>query len=237
MPGKVVAPLAGVPAIVRMLERVRRISRASRCIVATSEEESDDQLAALCGANGVAVSRGPLDDVLARFAAAVPRDCDAVVRLTGDCPLVDPQLVDRHIEQFGEQPFRAYVSNAVWRTYPDGLDVEVMSRELLMEAAEGADAPYDREHVTPWIQRHARHVPIVQDVDLSAVRWVLDTPDDYEAIAAIYTHLHPARPDFDAPDIYRLQIERPELLRIAGQLTRDEALTRMRLMVERKVPS
>jgi spore coat polysaccharide biosynthesis protein SpsF (cytidylyltransferase family) len=216
LPGKAVAPLADEPAIVRMMERVGRIAGAAHRVVATSRDPSDDALAAVCAAHGIACARGPLDDVLGRVAGAVPPECDVVVRLTGDCPLVDPLLVDRHLERFAaEQPWAEYVTNAVVRTYPDGLDVEVVCRDILVQADRCATDPADREHVTPWIKRHARMVPMAQEVDLSSLRLVLDTPADYEAIRSIYADLHSTDAAFGTTDIYKLLLRRPELIRVA----------------------
>lgn len=238
LPGKVLMPLAGAPAIVRMIERVRRVTRATRHVVATSVDASDDVVAEVCERHGIPCVRGPLTDVLGRVADATPADCDAVVRLTGDCPLVDPALVDRHIEAFAAgQPFATYVSNAVERTYPDGLDVEVMSRAILIAADGAAVSDADREHVTPWIQRHATCVAVTQPVDLSAVRWVLDTSDDYAAVAAIYEALYPADAAFDSQSVYRLQIECPSLIRIVGDLELTAAVERMRRLLASERPT
>jgi spore coat polysaccharide biosynthesis protein SpsF len=152
--------------------------------------------------------------------------------LTGDCPLVDPALVDRHIDRFiAGQPATEYVTNAMVRTYPDGLDVEVMSRRSLVEADRAASDAFDREHVTPWIQRHVRVVAVTQPVDLSALRWVLDTPADYEAIAAIYAELLPVDSAFDSRAVYRLLTRRPDLIRVAGDLPVDDMVTRIRALL------
>lgn len=218
LPGKVLAPLAGAPAIVRMLERVARVAGAQFHVVATSDEPSDDPLADACGARGIPIARGPLDDVLARVLAAVPSGYDTVVRLTGDCPLVDPRLVDRHIDRFlREQPWAQYVTNAVVRTQPDGLDVEVVARDLLARADREARTPFDREHVLSWVRRRARTLPITQEVDLSSLRWTLDTAADYEVISAIYDSLHPDNPEFESRDVYHLLVRRPELIHVAGK--------------------
>ncbi len=216
LPGKVLAPLAGQPAIVRMVERVRRVQGAGRLVVATSDDRSDDVLALVCHEHGIPCSRGPLDDVLHRMAAAVPEGSEVIVRLTGDCPLIDPALVDLHISRYvAGEATGGYVTNVVSRTYPDGLDVEVMSRDLLIEAARRATTASDREHVTPWIQRHATITAVTQPVDLSALRWVLDTPSDYAALSAVYEALHPEKPAFDSLAVYRLLWARPDLLRVA----------------------
>jgi spore coat polysaccharide biosynthesis protein SpsF len=238
LPGKVLAPLAGEPAIVRMMERVRRIPGAAHFVVATSGQPTDDPLAETCERSGIRCVRGPLDDVLRRFVEAVPPACRGVVRLTGDCPLVDPDLVSRHIDRFiAGQPAALYVTNAVVRTYPDGLDVEVMSREALMEADRAATDAFDREHVTPWIQRHVPVISMTQPIDLSALRWVLDTPDDYRSIAAIYAALHPADSAFGSGAVYRLLTRRPDLIRVAGDISVDEIVTRIRALLDTEPPA
>jgi spore coat polysaccharide biosynthesis protein SpsF len=228
LPGKVLLPLAGHPAIVRIMERATAARRVSRCIVATSVESSDDELAKTCASRGFEVLRGPLDDVLGRFVAAAPENCPVLVRITADCPLVDPALVDRHVARFvEEQPWAEYVTNAVVRTQPDGLDVEVFSRKVLLEANRSAKSPTDREHVLPWVRRHARHVPVTQETDLSALRWTLDTPADYGVISAMYEDLAGIQPRFSTGDVYRLLLRRPELIHVAGRdaLTNDERRT------------
>lgn len=228
LPGKVLLPLAGAPALQRMVHRVRRVRCAARVVVATSTQASDDPIAALCRQEGIVCVRGALDDVLGRILRAVPAGTEAVVRLTGDCPLVDPALVDRHIECFGALPAGPrYVTNAVTRTFPDGLDVEVMSLDLLKEADRMATTLPDREHVTGWIQRHAPVTSVTQAADLSALRWVLDTASDYAAIAGIFTALLPGHPDFDSGDIYRLLLQRPDLIRTAGEVSAAEITARI----------
>jgi len=233
LPGKVLSQLAGAPAIVRMIERIRRVRNVARVLVATSDDASDDPLVAECNLRRIESVRGSLDDVLDRLAKAAPADCGVVVRLTGDCPLVDPELVDRHVERYAAAGSEdVYVSNAVRRTYPDGLDVEVMSRHLLAEAARVATDGYDREHVTPWIQRNATQVAITQSIDLSDVRLVLDTPSDYSAIAGIYDMLYPVNERFSSADVYRLLIDRPDLIRLAGDASVEGARDRMRRLLE-----
>jgi len=218
LPGKVLAPLAGEPALARMLERLARVTRPHRLVVATSVEPDDDAVADLVASRGVAVARGPLDDVLARVRAAVPGGCDTVVRLTGDCPLVDPALVEQHLDVFDRERHRAdYVTNALSRTHPDGLDVEVVSRSILERAHREATDAHDREHVLPWVARHGRVVHVRQRTDLSALRWTLDTPDDYAFIASVYDALYPDDPAFDSAAVYRLLAREPALVHVAHE--------------------
>jgi spore coat polysaccharide biosynthesis protein SpsF len=229
LPGKVLSPLAGEPAIVRMMQRLERVRCASYRVVATSRDSSDDPLAAACQRYGIPCVRGSLDDVLGRVVAATPRENGAVVRLTADCPLVDPALVDAHLERFAQEgPSAEYVTNAVVRTYPDGLDVEVVSRELLVEADRRATSAFDREHVTPWIQRHARTLFVTQPVDLSELRWVLDTSSDYESLSSIYAALYQDDPLFASRSVYELLVSRPELIRAVDGTSRTDLVGRMR---------
>jgi spore coat polysaccharide biosynthesis protein SpsF (cytidylyltransferase family) len=233
LPGKVLMPLAGEPSTARMMERVARVRLASRRTVATSTERSDDALASLCAERGIDCVRGPLDDVLGRFVLAAPSECDVVVRLTGDCPLVDPEIVDRHIAVFLERwPEVEYVSNAVVRTMPDGLDVEVMSRRVLLLASASARDPYDREHVTPWIQRNARAHAVTQEVDLSALLWDVDTAADLRFVQWVYDELHPVDPAFGSDDVYRLLDRHPERIHFdpaGGDDASERAMLRERI--------
>lgn len=224
LPGKVLLPLAGEPVVARILERLKRAVRVSKHVVATSSDPSDDELAKACESRGIEVVRGPLDDVLGRFVLAVPEDCAAVVRITADCPLVDPALVDHHVARFFEErPWADYVTNAVVRTQPDGLDVEVVSREILFEAHARARTVYDREHVLPWVRRHARQVPVTQEIDLSELRWTLDTRVDYEVLSEIYDELHSVDGVFTTRSIYELLVRRPELIHVAGTVKPTDA--------------
>ncbi len=218
MPGKVLAPLAGEPALQKMMDRVARMRTADERIVATSTDPADDPVAELCARLGLDCTRGPLDDVLARFVEAVPAGAEVVVRLTGDCPLIDAAIADRHVETFLREGTETdYVTNAVERTMPDGLDVEVFSRALLERAHRQATGPFDREHCTPWIRRHARLRSVTQPIDLSDLRWTLDTPADHRVIAAIYAELDPVDPSFDSGEVYRLLLRRPELIHVRGE--------------------
>jgi len=208
LPGKVMRPLLGRPMIERQIERLRRAARIDRLVVATSVEASDDPLAAWCAASGVDVFRGPLDDVLARFAAAAEAfgPADPVVRLTADCPLADPGVIDAcidlHLRAGGD-----YTSNALTRTYPVGLDVEVVTAQALATAAREATDPYEREHVMPFLYRRPqrfRIVQLTQAENLGALRWTVDTPEDFAFVEGVYAALYPARPDFDTADVLAL---------------------------------
>lgn len=212
LPGKVLKPLAGAPLIVRLLERLRLCRTLDAVVVATSLDPSDDPLAAVCEQAGAAVHRGPLNDVLARFVGALDAfgEADVAVRLTADCPLHDPAVIDRVVlaKRVGVAP---YVSNTIPdRTYPIGLDVEAFDPELLRIAhAESADA-YEREHVTPFVyrrpERFALHCERL-NAALADRRWVVDTAEDYDFVARVYDRLHGVKPGFGLADVLALEAE------------------------------
>ena len=229
LPGKVLALVEGQPMILRQIERLRRARRLDALIVATSTDPSDDPLAALCRTEGVAVSRGPLDDVLGRMlAAARPFAPEWLVRLTGDCPLADPALIDQVIAET-RAAGADYGSNAVEPTWPDGLDVEVVRMAVLEAIAAEPRSPAEREHVTLAIHRRPerfRLLHVKSPRDLSALRWTVDEPRDLAFVRRVYAALYPGKPDFDTADILDLLARTPELLRINGDIARNEGLAR-----------
>lgn len=221
LPGKVLAHVAGAPMILRQIERLRRARSLDRIVVATSTEAGDAVLADVLTAAGVPVYRGDLSDVLGRFIGALDAfgPAETVARLTADCPLADPAVIDATIARFHETG-ADYASNvAEPRTFPKGLDVEVMrSAALRAAAAETAD-PYDREHVTPFLYRNperfrlAGHAQAAQEGEL---RWTVDRPDDLDFVRAVYDALYPTDPDFTSDDVRTFVRGRPDLLNLGG---------------------
>jgi len=193
LPGKIMADIGGKPLLKRMLDRVRRASKLDKIIVATTTNKTDDVTAKLCAAEGIEVFRGSEHDVLDRFhGAAQAAGATALVRLTADCPMIDPQLIDEIVSRYGRGDCD-YASNAIDRTYPDGLDVEVFSRAALDEAQAKATHPYLREHVTPYIHGHSdygrgnfRQAAVTYAADFSHVRWTVDRPDDLERVRELF---------------------------------------------------
>jgi len=221
LPGKVLADLLGAPMILRQIERLKRARRLGRIVVATSHETSDDPLAHALNQAGVAVHRGDLNDVLGRFGTALEQwgENGDVVRLTADCPLADPDVIDATIA-LHQASGADYTSNvAEPRTFPKGLDVEVMTtRALSVALAQAVDA-HDREHVTPFLYRHPdrfRLSAYSQVADEGAVRWTVDRPDDLDFVRAVYGALHPRDPDFSSGDIRAFVRARPDLASLGG---------------------
>lgn len=214
LPGKVLAPLHGRPMILRQLERLAQCERIDALVVATSTDPSDDALAAALAAEGVEVRRGPLDDVAERFALVVREfQPETLIRLTADCPLTDPEVVDRVIAEHvasGDD----YSSNVITRTYPQGLDVECVRVAAFERLLSGPLTPEEREHVTLGIYRRPDEFSlhsVTQEADLSLHRWTVDRPDDLEFVRAVYDHLYDADPRFRQADILELVRRHPAL--------------------------
>ncbi len=217
LPGKVLRQVVGRPLLALQLERVARSKRIGRLIVATSDRDDDAPVAELVRSLGVECFRGSLTDVLDRFyqAARAPAP-DHVVRLTGDCPLADPVVIDSVIE-FGVRGGYDYASNALQPTFPDGLDVEVARFSAVEEAWRHATLPSEREHVMPYIHRRPDRFKIGgfrNDVDLSHLRWTVDEPEDFDFVTRIFEALYPANPAFTTADILALIERQPDLARI-----------------------
>lgn len=227
LPRKVMLPLAGAPMLRRQIERLQRSRLMDRLVVATSDLAGDDCVAELAAEAGVGSFRGSLHDVLDRFyQAARPHRPDHVVRVTGDCPLIDWQLLDQCVRFTGEGNYD-YASNALRPTWPDGLDVEVMTFASLEQAWKEGQGALEREHVTPFINRRPDRFRIgsmENDVDLSAMRWTVDEPRDYEFVSEVYDSLYPANEAFTTSDVLALLTVRPELIDINSGIERNEGL-------------
>lgn len=226
LPGKVLKPILGKPMLERQLERVRRATSLDCIVVATSTERADDAIEQLCRAIEVPVFRGSLDDVLDRFYnAAAPYAAEHVVRLTGDCPLADPEVIDAVVSMHVTHGYD-YTSNVEPPTFPDGLDAEIVRFAALEQAWREAKLPSEREHVTPFIRGNRerfRHGNLVNPRgDLSALRWTVDEPADFEFVTRVYEALHPARPEFGIDDILLLLARAPELAGLNSRFLRNE---------------
>jgi spore coat polysaccharide biosynthesis protein SpsF len=183
LPGKVLTDLGPGTALELVLRRLRSVIGASEVVIATSTESDDDPVAEAARVLGHRAVRGPLDDVLERYRmAAAATGADAVVRVTADCPLVEPTVVDRLVTMWRGDVALDYVWNTREpRTFPDGLDVEVVSHRALEQAAEETRDPYDREHVTPFVRDRPVRFPqrsLRLDPPARAVKLSLDTSDD-----------------------------------------------------------
>lgn len=223
LPGKVMKPLASAPLIRRMIERVLRIEGLDRVVVALAEGVAHDPVIDALQGIDVTIVRGSEDDVLARYAVAARASRAAtVMRVTSDCPLLDPEVSARVLTAFVDA-HRAgvrYARTSAESGYPHGFDTEVFDAEALFEAETKAIDRFDREHVTPYIWKRPDVFPsLIVDVKPDRRRWRLtvDTEKDYQLAAGIYDALYPHSPTFGYADIIALFEARPDLLAAAEQ--------------------
>lgn len=214
LPEKVLKPILGVPMLKRQIERVQRAKLIDKLLIATSDDVTDDSIEQLCQQSSRECFRGNLDDVLDRFyQAAKPIAPEHVVRLTGDCPLADPYLIDEVIQFHISENFD-YTSNTIEPTYPDGLDVEIFRFACLEQAWREAELPSQREHVTPYIHQQPKRFRIgiyKNNIDLSHLRWTVDEAMDFELVKTIYEALYPYKAEFTSQDILYFLNKHPEL--------------------------
>ncbi len=223
LPDKVLLPVGEQSLIALLLSRLARSRRIDRIVVATTSDPRDDVLERHVEALGYEVFRGSEHDVLDRYyRAALGHRPDVVLRITGDCPLVDPALVDQLVDAFRCGAVD-YLSNTNPPTYPDGLDVEVFTFAALEQAWREAVRPYDREHVTPYLRESGRFkmLNVTGEQDLSAERWTVDESADYEVIANVCRHFAP-RTDFGWEEVIALRRARPEMFAANQSIQRNE---------------
>lgn len=201
LPGKVLAPVLGAPMIERQVERLRRSRRIDQLLVATSAEPADDPLAQACDAAGIATYRGELNDVLGRFCGAMAAypQAKAVVRLTADCPLTDWAVIDDLIDLHHREQADYSANTLPERTFPHGLDAEVVRPSALLRANRESNDSYEREHVTPFLYRRTdqhRIAGLTRTPSLAHLRWTVDYPEDLAFVRRVYERLYPDDPAF-----------------------------------------
>lgn len=191
LPGKVLLKVGETALLEYELRRVKLARRIDAIVVATTTAQADDAVAALCERLGIECFRGSEDDVLDRYGrcAEAHPDYPAIVRVTGDCPLIDPRVIDEVIDLFETEKLD-YASNVLEETFPDGMDVEVFTREALFKAAQKARLLSEREHVTPYIRRQTgfKKGNVVAPNDFSHIRLTVDEPADFEVVSFLIEH-------------------------------------------------
>lgn len=215
LPGKIFKEVLDKPLLAYELERLRRVKKVNEIVIATTTNPKDQPVVDFCHLEQVPLFRGSEEDVLDRYyQAAKSFNADVVIRVSGDCPLIDPEIIDQVIDfYFANYPKYQYVSNTLERTYPRGLDVEIFSFNALEKAAKEAKRPEEREHVTLYIYRHPEmfslgNVPYSSNE--SHHRWTVDTPEDYQLIAKILEAIYPEKPNFTTQNILELLKMHPE---------------------------
>ena len=228
LPNKVLMEFCNKPNLYHVYQRVRKSKAIDKIIIATTDKLDDDRVCQLCLDNKIDCFRGNEEDVLDRFYQCCVRfdahPDDIIVRITADCPLIDPYLVDRVID-FYIKSNCDYASNTVEPTYPDGLDVEVFSFRALKRAWEHACLSSEREHVTPYIRNNSEFFKIgsfKNDIDLSHYRWTLDEIEDYQFINIIYENLYNENRVFTTEEVLRFLKNNSELEGINSRYIRNE---------------
>ncbi|SDJ60347.1 cytidylyltransferase domain-containing protein [Salimicrobium halophilum] len=216
LPGKVLKDLKGKTVLFHVIERVQQVVNVDEVVVATTDLPQDDGLVEEVERIGVPYIRGSEEDVLSRYyQAAKKHQSDVVIRITSDCPVIDPHIIDYMIDEFHARDAHLVSnagSNLSERTFPRGMDVEVFSFEALEEANSHGEKAYHREHVTPYLYENLKSISYYkQKRDDSSLRLTLDTEDDWRLIQEIYNHLYHGEHDFYLEDIRSLFQEKPQL--------------------------
>ncbi|MBU0605748.1 MAG: glycosyltransferase family protein [Candidatus Omnitrophica bacterium] len=225
LPGKVLLPLAGKSVLEHVIRRVQRSKNVSEVVVATSVGSADVAIAGMCKELSVRVFRGREQDVLDRFyQASVPLNPDHVVRVTADCPMIDPQVIDtviaRHFEGKAD-----YTTNTIQPTYPDGEDIEIFTALALEKAWRFAKLPSEREHVTPYMRNNPQLFKlsnVAYATDLSGKRWTIDEERDYLFLQEIFNALYPVNNFFGMDDIVSFLKKNPRIEEINSGITRND---------------
>jgi len=212
LPGKILMDIEGKPLLAHVVQRAKASGVFDFVVFATTTDPTDDPVVEYCAREAIECFRGDLNDVLERYyQAARTYGAEMVTRLTADCPLLDPAVIKKVVQAFDPDRYD-YVSNAIRRTYPDGLDTEVFSIAALTRARNEAKLPSEREHVTPYIHKHPdlfRIGHVTQEHDLSMLRWTVDEPQDLAFVRAVFAEL--GGDIFGQEEILALLARKPEL--------------------------
>ncbi len=215
LPGKVLKDICGRTMLARVVCRTQRAKLLDEVIIATTVGAADHAIVSECKRLGMPVFRGSELDVLDRYyGAALAHGAEVIVRITSDCPLIDPEIIDKVIHTFLKEK-ADYASNTIVRTYPHGLDTEVMANAALARAWREATEPYQREHVTPYIYQNPqlfRLISLANEVDYSYHRWTVDTPEDLELVRAVYSRIDSDSSSWQ--DVLKIFEREPDLIEI-----------------------
>jgi glutamate-1-semialdehyde 2,1-aminomutase len=223
LPNKVMKPIAGVPMIELLLARLAKSQQIDQIVLATSTDERNTPLVEHVQKLGYTCVRGSESDVLDRYLVAARQvNADVVVRITGDCPLIDPALVDQVIAQFKIEGVD-YLSNTAPASYPDGLDTEVFTRQALERAGRESQDPFDHEHVTPYLRKPGLYKTgaMQHSEDLSGLRWTVDESADFEVVSQVFAHFAP-NIHFSWTEVFGLQRSQPALFGTNHNIIRNE---------------
>ncbi|OIQ04886.1 MAG: acylneuraminate cytidylyltransferase [Candidatus Altarchaeum sp. CG12_big_fil_rev_8_21_14_0_65_33_22] len=225
--GKVLKDVSGKPLLWHVINRVKKSKLIDQIVLATTNKKEDLKLIEIASETGIESYAGSEEDVLNRyFQAATKYKADIIVRITSDCPLIDPRIIDEVIKHFLRDNFD-YVTNTIRYPYPDGLDVEVFSYDSLKKAWFEAEIPSEREHVTPYIRNHIELFKIENHendeyISNMNLRWTVDEERDLEFVREIYKSLYKEGEMFYMEDVLELLKKNPELIEINIKIIRNE---------------
>ncbi len=218
LPNKIFKEICNKPILWHVINRVKNAKLINNIVVATTILKEDDLTEEFCNNNAIKCFRGSSEDVLSRYYEAAKKfNADLIVRITSDCPFIDPVIIDNMLVEFinhFEKEKIDYLSNTIVRTFPRGLDVEVFPFPILEKVHYEAKKDFEREHVTPYIYLNPDMFNMKNyknDVDYSNYRWTVDTIEDYNLVKIVYNCLFKEDEIFLLEDILRLFKERPEL--------------------------
>lgn len=220
LPGKIMLKLGNKSVLANVVERVRKCPAVSDVVVATTILPADDAVIEECNKIGVTHFRGSSDNVLERYyLAANMAKADVIIRITSDCPFIDPEMLGAMLTKFSDEN-PDYLSNVVTRCYPRGFDMEIFTFAALEESYEQAKLPHEQEHVTPYIYQHPEKFTLSgyhEDDDNSDLRVTLDTIEDWQVIENVYNTLAGNNPDFLHKDVIKYLRENPDIAKINQQ--------------------
>ncbi len=225
LPGKVMMPALGKPMLEHLTSRLKAVPSIDEIVLATTVNATDDVLVDFAKKDGIKVFRGSEDDVMARvIAAGESQDAQVLVEITGDCPVIDPDLVEQTIRMYFNHDVD-YASNSIVQSYPDGMETQVISMTALKDAAARTNDPLDREHVSLFLWKRPEIYPIVHLVAPPSLYWpglglTLDEPEDYLLLTKIIETLAPVNPLFSCLDVVRLLKANPSWLDINRSVVR-----------------
>lgn len=229
LPGKVLMKISGKTVLEHVVKRVSQSKLIDEVVVATTINKSDLTIAALCKRLKVHIFRGSENDVLNRYYQTAKKyHADNIARITSDCPLIDPAIIDKVIKKHFDAG-NDYTANTILETYPDGEDVEIFKNSALVQAWENARLLSEREHVTPYIKKHKEFFKlgnIKNVINLSKKRWTLDNKEDFEFIKKVYQYLYASDHFFSMEKILKCLEKHPELEFVNSHIKRNEGYTK-----------
>ncbi|WP_017726250.1 cytidylyltransferase domain-containing protein [Halalkalibacterium ligniniphilum] len=222
LPGKVLKAVMGKPLLAYQLDRLLKAESVDEIVIATTNQKADDPIVAFCKEKGIPYYRGSEMDVLSRYYEAAKKyQADAIVRMTSDCPIIDPSVVEEVIAVYKTGVYE-YVSNTLERSFPRGMDTEIFSMAILKKAYDEADQPFEREHVTPYFYLHQSLFKLgnvcCKHGDMSEHRWTVDTEEDFALIKTIIEQLYPRNPHFTLEETLALVEAHPEWSKINAHI-------------------